>query len=178
MDRCGSKANGLSRLIRSANLVLAALAILAPIAHVLELPNKLALDGPLWVAVQQQLYRGWGPILGGPIEIAALASTVALLIVRRRSRRTAQPTWLAAAAYAAMIATFFPFNSPVNTAVNAWTPSSLPPDWPSYRMQWEAGHALAALLSVVALSALFRAWLTERDCELARQRQASEAERV
>jgi hypothetical protein len=27
-------------------------------AHVLELPNKLALSGPLWLEVQQNLYRG------------------------------------------------------------------------------------------------------------------------
>lgn len=36
-------------------------------AHVLELPNKLSLDGPLWLAVQQHLYRGWGPYIG-PVD--------------------------------------------------------------------------------------------------------------
>jgi hypothetical protein len=45
--------------------MLAILAALPPLAHVLELPNKLALDGELWLAVQQHLYRGWGPFLGG-----------------------------------------------------------------------------------------------------------------
>ncbi len=169
MDARGSEPTWRWRLLRSANLLLAALATLAPIAHVLELPSKLALDGSLWLAVQQSLYRGWGPLLGGPIEIAALASTAALLILRRSVRRTAQLTGLALAAYAGMIATFFLFNSPVNTAVNAWTPSSLPADWPRYRMQWEAGHALAALLSVIALIALFRAWRTEHDREVATQ---------
>jgi hypothetical protein len=46
-------------------------------AHVLELPNKLALDGGLWLAVQQHLYRGWGPFLGGPAEIGALVTAAA-----------------------------------------------------------------------------------------------------
>jgi hypothetical protein len=49
-------------------MLLAAVAVTAPIAHVLELPNKLALDGPLWLAVQQLLYRGWGLVFG-PVEI-------------------------------------------------------------------------------------------------------------
>jgi len=55
------------QLLHQLNLLLAALATLAPLAHVLELPNKLRLDGPLWLAVQQQLYRGWGPFLGGAL---------------------------------------------------------------------------------------------------------------
>jgi len=75
-------------MLRSANLILASAAVLAPMAHVLELPNKLTLDGPLWVAIQQHLYRGWGPIIGGPIQLAELATTLALLIIRRGRRET------------------------------------------------------------------------------------------
>jgi len=48
------------RYLRGFNLLLAAVAVTAPMAHVLELPNKLALDGPIWLAIQQSLYRGWG----------------------------------------------------------------------------------------------------------------------
>ena len=43
------------------NLAVAILAVLAPLAHVLELPNKLSLDANLWLVVQQHLYGGWGP---------------------------------------------------------------------------------------------------------------------
>jgi hypothetical protein len=156
--------------LRSANLLLAALATLAPTAHVLELPNKLALDGPLWVAVQQQLYRGWGPFLGGPVEISAFTMTVVLLIARRSDRATRLPRLVAAIAYAGMLVTFFIFNDPVNAAVNGWIPASLPADWRSYRLQWETGHALAALLSVIALVAIFRAWLIEHDASVANKR--------
>ena len=52
--------------LRWTNFVLCILASLPPMAHVLEIPNKLALDGGLWLAVQQHLYPGWGPFLGGP----------------------------------------------------------------------------------------------------------------
>ena len=44
--------------LRWLNLILAFLTALAPMAHVLELPNKLALDGPAWLFAQQHLYRG------------------------------------------------------------------------------------------------------------------------
>lgn len=144
-----------------ANLILACLAALAPLAHVIELPNKLALGGPLWLAVQQHLYRGWGPFLGAPAEIGALTVTLILLFVRRKEGKTARLMFLAAAAYAAMIATFFLFNNPVNESLNGWTPATLPPNWTNYRLRWETGHALAALLAVVALVAVARSWLME-----------------
>src|SRR5262249_50463962 len=143
--------------LRWANLSLAILAALPPLAHVLELPNKLALDAEIWLAVQQNLYRGWGPLLGGPAEIGALATTLALLVVRRAQGSWSLLTLVAAAAYAAMLVAFFVFNAPVNEALNNWTPATLPPDWTTYRLRWETGHALAALMSVVGLGTLVRA---------------------
>ena len=149
--------------IRLASFVLAALALSAPAAHLLELPNKLALNGPLWLDVQQHLYRGWGPLLGGPVEIVALATTLALFVMRRRDPATRRLTLASGIAYAGMIAAFFAFNDPVNAALNGWTPASVPPDWHAYRLRWEIGHALAAALSVIALAAMLRTWLIERD---------------
>lgn len=150
-----------TRILGLANVVLAVLAAVAPIAHVLELPNKLALNGPLWLAVQQQLYRGWGPFLGGPTEIGALLTALVLLIVRRRNKRALRPTLAAALAYAAMLATFFLFNDPVNRAVGSWTAATLPVDWTSYRLRWESGHALAAVLSIIGMVAAFRGYLAD-----------------
>jgi hypothetical protein len=148
--------------LRRANLILAVLATLVPIAHVLELPNKLALDGPLWLGVQQHLYRGWGPFLGGPVEIGALLTSLALLALHRRTDRNLWPMLLAAVCYAGMIIVFFVFNTPVNAAVSNWTGATLPTDWPSFRLRWEIGHAAAALLSLVALAALIRFYAGER----------------
>lgn len=106
--------------LRWLNLIFAILATTAPVAHVLELPNKLALDGPLWLAVQQHLYRGWGPMLGGPAETGSLATTLALLVHRRRNRRTRVLTLAASLAYASMIAVFLALNASVNAAVSHW----------------------------------------------------------
>ena len=145
------------RYLRGLSLLVAAFAITAPMAHVLELPNKLALDGSLWLAVQQRLYRGWGPVFG-PVEIAALALALALVAARRRNRPALRWTIAAALAYTAMVAVFLALNDPVNKAVARWTADSLPPDWSQYRLEWEIGHALAAALSIVAVAALMGAW--------------------
>lgn len=156
------------KALRWINLVLAALAILAPAAHVLELPNKLALGGPLWLAIQQHLYRGWGPAFGAPVEIGALLTTFALALLRRGDRATLVLTLVAAAAYAGMIAAFFIFNKPVNEALNRWSPATLPTDWARYRRQWETGHVVAALLAVIGLVSVARGWLIEHDRGTAR----------
>lgn len=152
------------------NLLLAWLAVLAPAAHVLELPNKLTLDGPLWLAVQQRLYRGWGPFFGAPVEIGVLLTTLALVVARRRDRAALRLTITAAVAYIGMLAAFFVLNQPVNAAFAGWTPATLPPDWPSYRRQWEIGHALAAVLSVVGLVCVALGWLIEHDRRATRAR--------
>jgi hypothetical protein len=144
--------------LRSANLVLALIALLTPIAHLLELPNKLALSGPLWLAVQQQLYRGWGPFLAGPAEIAVLGLTLGRLLSSHRPPERFRWLLMAALAYAAMIAVFFLFNNPVNHAVSTWTPGTLPSNWPIYRLRWEVGHALAAALAILGLVATAKSW--------------------
>src|SRR5439155_853936 len=95
----------------------------ALLAHMLELPNKLALPGPLWLAVQQNLYRGWGPILG-PFEVAAVVSTWALVPLAR-GRRGLLLTLTAAVLLTAVLAAFFALVRPINVAVAAWTPQTL-----------------------------------------------------
>ncbi|RKK02404.1 hypothetical protein EBE87_26780 [Pseudoroseomonas wenyumeiae] len=61
-----------------------ALAVQAPTAHVLELPNKFAPSGEVWLAIQQQLSRGWGPFLGAPAPPLGWCSLVVLLWAKRR----------------------------------------------------------------------------------------------
>ena len=145
----------MKRLRRTA-IVLAALAVAMPLAHVLEMPNKFALDGTLWLEVQQHLYRGWGPFLGGPVEVLALLAAVVFVTVNRETQTRRWMT-VAAFAYAGMIAAFFLFNWPVNDSVMQWTQASLPGDWESYRVRWEVGHGLAFLFSVGGLYATLRA---------------------
>ena len=141
--------------LRTANLIIAFIATTAPIAHALEMISKLTLDGPLWLGIQQHLYRGWGEIFG-PVEIVAFLSTLALLVVTRRHRSSRRAYLVALVCYAAMLADFFVLNRPVNEAVRDWTPVTLPSNWSDYRLRWEIGHSLTALFSVIAFVKLIR----------------------
>jgi hypothetical protein len=144
-----------TRILRWIGLITTALPLGATTAHVMELPNKVMLDGPLWLAIQQNLYRGWGPV-AGPFEIVA-ALTAWVLVYRARGRRPAFAlTLVAALCLSGMIAVFFIFNAPVNAAVAGWTAATLPPDWPDYRLRWESGHAVSFVLALVAFCALLR----------------------
>jgi hypothetical protein len=147
--------------LRRANLALALLAMLTPLAHLLELPNKFSLDAPLWLAVQQHLYRGWGPILAGPAEIGAFASTLFLAHLRRRGGRVLLLTVIGRVGYAGMLAAFVVLNAPVNVAVSLWTSLTIPSDWTSYRIRWETGHGIAAVLSVISWAVLAWAYRIE-----------------
>ena len=144
------------RVLCSALVVIAFVATTAPLAHVLELPNKLSLDGPSWLLVQQRLYAGWGAVFG-PLDLAAIVVGVALCLAFRRDRPVLRDLAGTVAIYVLMIVVFFAFNAPVNTAFNGWTVGTMPGDWPRYRVQWELGHAMAALLSLIGLALAVRA---------------------
>ncbi len=147
--------------MKIANFAIISFAVTAPMAHVLELPNKFDLDGPLWLSVQQQLYRGWGALFG-PVEILALLTTLLLVWMRRANPAAFRASLVAALAYAAMLGVFFVFNAPVNLAFNSWTVADMPANWSDFRWRWEVGHAIAAGLSLVGWLALLRASFADR----------------
>src|SRR4051812_48185064 len=66
-------------------LLLAALLIGTTFAHMLEMPAKLALDGPQWVHLQQSLYRAFASI-GGAVEIAAVVAAAIYAYLIRDQR--------------------------------------------------------------------------------------------
>jgi len=134
-------------------------------AHVLELPNKLAIDGPLWLAVQQNLYRGWGPFLA-PFELVAIASAWLLAWMSRGSRRLFVPSAFAAACISVALLVFFAVIAPVNDSFAGWTAATLPSDWTAYRLRWELGHALHFALVLCAFVALLRTALLSQPFEV------------
>jgi hypothetical protein len=124
------------------------------------MPNKLALSAELWLAVQQQLYRGWGPFVA-PFELSAIAAAWTLAIWERDRRPMLHLMAVAALSLSSMLLVFFAFNAPVNAAVSAWHSDTLPADWGAYRLRWEIGHALAWVLAAIAFIALMRASLLD-----------------
>ena len=157
----------LLKSIRWISFIATTVALAAMIVHLLELPNKLALSGALWLAVQQSVYRGWGPALG-PVEVGAVLAAWTLLPLLRRRRPSFALTLVAALCLSAGLALFFAVVAPVNTAFATWTPEALPADWPQYRLRWEFAHAARAALAMVALGALVRAALADKTAGVGR----------
>jgi hypothetical protein len=143
------------RLLRWVALLGAGVAATAAAAHVLELPNKMTLDGPLWLAVQQSLYRGWGPVLG-PVEVAGAAAAWTLAWWVRERRAAFALALGAAICQTVALVAFFLVVQPVNDAFAAWTPATLPDDWRAHRLRWESGHAMRFVFLLSAFVAQLR----------------------
>ena len=141
------------RIVRSISLICTAVTLAALTAHVLELPNKFALGGTLWLAVQQNLYSGWGPVIG-PFEITAVMTTWVLFFLVRADGAALWRALVPACLVSSALAVFLILNAPVNAAFASWTPATLPPDWPGYRLRWELGHAISFVLVLIAFLVL------------------------
>jgi hypothetical protein len=146
-------------ITRFLSLLFVALALAPSAAHLLALPNKIALPANEY-AVVQQIYRGWA--LLGIVVVAALLATAAYVLLLRSLQ---QPYALAALALACLLAAqavFWLFTYPVNQQTQNWT--TLPPQWSELRAQWEYSHAAGALLNLGAFVALL--WATVRSAGL------------
>ena len=72
------------RVWRFITLLLAALALTMASAHVLELPQKMRYDAPMYSAVNTTLYRYFA-IIGGVYQVGAIVSAAVLVfLVRKR----------------------------------------------------------------------------------------------
>jgi hypothetical protein len=147
-------------LLRFADLLVVALVFGLTFAHVLELPGKLRLDGPAWLAVQQNLYVAFGPF-ASVAEPLAILLTWALAVMLRGRRPAFVLTLLAALGSSAGLAVWFLLVAPMNLLLNGWTPATLPPDWTACRDQWELGHAIHAVLFGIAFCLLLAAILAD-----------------
>lgn len=124
-------------------------------AHLLELPNKMALDRERYFTVQQ-IYRGWAlaavPLLG------ALLSTLALAVL---SRAQWLPFLFSTASFLLLLVTlvaFFIWIYPTNRATDDWT--TAPDGWRALRSRWEYTHAVNAVITLAALASALLAVLT------------------
>lgn len=151
----------MNQKLRWVLLILATVPLAATIAHVVELPNKFLMDGPLWLAVQQRLYYGWGLVVG-PFEVGAILLAWVLVVLHRRFRRRFYLALTTAVLFSLCLVVFFVMNQPVNTAFAGWTQASLPPDWPAYRLKWEMGHALSFVFWLAGFLTLVRAMIIDR----------------
>lgn len=145
------------RTLRFVGLFSTALAAGVAFAHLLEMPNKLALGSEGYLFVQQRLYEGFGRVIG-PVEALAFAGAlgVALLLAFGKGRRAdLLANALGAALILAALVVWQVWVGPVNRQVDTWTTAaSMPADWTRLRASWEYGHAARAVLFALALASM------------------------
>lgn len=146
-------------------LTLTALLLGTSFGHFLELPAKMELDGPLWMTLQQHLYRRFATI-GGVAEIGSLASLAVLaFLVRDRSRPFVFTLIAATCVAAAFFGVWLLATRPVNAELARWTADTLPADWERWRIQWEVSHVARFVLHLAGLGALVIGVLARRRVE-------------
>ncbi len=148
------------KTLRFANLYLVALTLGLVFAHVMEIPGKLRLDGPTWLAVQHNLYVAFG-LVGAAIEILAILTSWILVVLLRGRGRTLTWTVVGAVAVSAELVDWFVLVSPANEVLNGWTAATLPADWTDIRNRWEIGHAIHFALFALGFGALLAAVIGE-----------------
>jgi hypothetical protein len=138
-------------------LVLAALAVGAPLAHALEMPVRRAYAPDLYVTVTHTLYFYFGTV-GAAIELGALFSALVWIVLLVRSAVASRPArrWALAGAACLLLAhgLFWLLVNPANRQFALWTPSSVPADWTRWRDQWEFTHTARAGLFLLGFCGL------------------------
>jgi hypothetical protein len=148
---------------RTVVMLLSALTMGLTFAHVLELPQRLQYDADLWFALTRPnaLYRYFG-VVGGPIEVAAVVGTIMLAVVLRHQRPSNRLAVGAALFHSAALAAWVTIVAPANAAIGEWGSRGIPPDWETWRIRWETGHALGFVLLSVGFCVLIVTVLREQ----------------
>lgn len=145
------------RALHFVAILLTAVSMSAGWAHLLALPNKMALSHDDYLTVQQ-IYRGWA-LLGFAV-VGALVSTMALAVVQRQRGLRFGHSVVAALCIALSLVVFFSVTFPANQLTQDW--AALPPNWQTLRERWEYSHAVGALLYLGALASLVLGALASR----------------
>jgi hypothetical protein len=130
-------------------LMTTALALGPALAHLLEMPNKLALPRNAYFVVQQ-IYAGWN--LLGVVLFVQLVSIATVIAFAGNDRRLRLCAIVALLCLAGAQALFWVFTYPANAATANWKVQ--PDNWEALRLQWEYSHAGGAVLQLVAMASL------------------------
>jgi hypothetical protein len=140
--------------------MLTSLSMGAALAHLMEMPAKLAYDGKLWLHLLQTLYPTFGKV-SGLCEIGAVIAAIVLTLASRKRHQSFRWVLPSALFLAATHAIFWIWVAPVNARLVPLPPEALPLDWASWRQQWEFAHAARAILQILALGTLVISILAE-----------------
>ena len=143
---------------RFISLLLTALAAGVVLGHVMSRAGKVTLPGPLFVTVQNTLYRNWGKRVGA-VELGAFLSTLVVAFLTRGRGAIFALSLAGLLCLAAMLLVWAVFINPINIRVRTSTSESPPADWALLRDRWHRLHAIRSIFAVVGLSALISAVL-------------------
>ena len=150
----------LGGMLRWISFIATGLPLAATAAHLLETPNKLALDGPLWLAVQQQLHAGWGPF-SSVFLWTAFISTWGLALATIGRFPVFLPTVVAALCVSGGLGLTVMFIQPLDVIFASWTQSTLPANWSGFRLRWQLIQICQFLLFAAGYWAMMRAALRD-----------------
>jgi hypothetical protein len=162
------------RVWRFITCVLTALALTMESAHVLELPQKMQYDAPMYSAVNTTLYRYFA-IVGGVYQLGSIVAAVVLAFLVRQHRPSFGWTLAGALclllAFGIWLAVVAPVNGEVAEALRS-VPESVPAVWMRLRYRWEYGHAAGFVVQLCGLCALVLSVLVETPKDAPRERAA------
>ena len=145
---------------RFLSLLLTALAAGVVVSHVMSRAGKITLPGPLFIAVQNTLYRSWGKKVGA-VEIGAFLSTLTVTVLARGKGPIFALSLASLLCLVGMMLLWAVFINPINVQVRASTSESFPADWASLRDRWHRLHAIRAMFAIAGLAAQISAVLLD-----------------
>jgi uncharacterized membrane protein len=145
---------------RFISLLLTGLAAGVVLGHVMSRAGKVTMPGPLFVAVQNTLYRNWGKKVG-TVEIGAFLSTLVVVFLTHGRGGIFALSLAGLICVAGMLLVWAVFISPINIRVQASTPESFPADWAFLRDRWHRLHTIRSIFAIAGFSALISAVLLD-----------------
>lgn len=125
--------------VRFMAVLFAGLALIAPAAHLFELPNKIVLSQGDYFTVQR-IYNGWW-MLGLFLPFSFLAN-LSHAYLSRGDKAVLLLSLGAAACVVVNLTIFFLYTQPANAVTQNWIVQ--PDNWAVLRHQWEYSHAANA----------------------------------
>ncbi|CAL1518618.1 hypothetical protein [Chitinophaga sp. MM2321] len=147
----------LIKVIRFVSLLFAGLTLGPGMAHLLAMPNKMALSEEAYKTVQM-IYSGWAVL--GVFQMGAILFSFLLLLLVRKTGSIFRLTLIALICYIAAMILFFAFTYPANQQTANWT--VMPTNWLLLRLKWEYAHAVSAILEIIAFILLLLAALKKK----------------
>lgn len=144
------------RFLTALVMLLAALNVAPSFAHLLEAPPRLWVWTPeLWreATVFHGQFALFAPV-GAVVEIATILGAGAFAWSRREARRGLRPALIATFLFSVALAAWLAIVAPANAVLATWTPGAVPAEFDAVRLRWEAGHALIAVIKLVAFAML------------------------